>query len=373
MLAITGLAIDTANYGTLRYYPNGSSLCHIVGYAGIISKKEKINYETYGDIRYDAASNRYVTTPTRYNGDSYIGKYGLEQLYEDQLLGTNGRFTYIQTKEGGSRGMLYSTDAVDGNDLHLTIIPELQERLEDVIDTVVYDSRIHGSVVVLNPKTGAIQAMRSWPGFDLNDLSRGLPIEEWEALQTDPTIPLYNRATQGLYTPGSVFKLMTSAAVLETNTMTMNDVFPLSEEIRTDRWFPSETFLRNLADNSSTLTWKEQSNDHALVRTRADSRKSPMNVTNSIVSSDNIFFSYAAMRMGWKKFTEFMEKIGWTTSIELETDGTQPRIYWKVDPNDTEKVAWQNLKEDGTTIWEKGADGNYTPVPNVAAGVGQKD
>ncbi len=365
LLNIEGLAIDTANYGSLRFYPNGSSLCHIVGYAGIISKKEKINYESYGDIRYDAATDRYVTTPTRYNGDSYIGKYGLEQLYEDQLLGTNGRFTYIQTKEGGSRGMLYSTDAVDGNDLHLTIIPELQERLEDIIDTVVYDGNIHGSVVVLNPKTGAIQAMRSWPGFDLNDLSRGLPIEEWEALQNDPTIPLYNRATQGLYTPGSVFKLMTSAALLETNSMTVNDVFPASEEIHTDAWYPSETFLRNLADRSSELTWEEQSHDRALVRTRSDSRPSPMNMINSIISSDNLFFSYAAMRMGWTKLTAFMEQIGWTTPIELETEGTEPRLYWQVNPADQEKAAWMNLAEGGTTIWEKGADGNYTEVPGV--------
>ena len=366
LLAITGLAIDTANYGTLRYYPNGESLCHIIGYAGIISKKEKINYETYGDIRYDAENDRYVTTPTRYNGDSYIGKYGLEQLYEDQLLGTNGRFTYIQTKAGGSRGMLYSTKAVDGNDLHLTIIPELQERTEDVIDTVVYDQKMHGCVIVLNPKTGAIQGMKSWPGFNLNDLSRGLPLEEWTAMQTDTiNLPLYNRATQGLYTPGSVFKLMTSAAALETNTMTVNDVFPGSEEIKTDTWYPSETFLKNLPENSSTLTWKEQSNDHALVRTRADSRKSPMNMTNSIISSDNLFFAYTAMRMGWTKFTAFMDSIGWMKPISLETDGTEPRIYWQVNKSDPEGVAWMNLAEGGVPIWRKDADGNYSKVPKV--------
>ncbi|HWP21135.1 MAG TPA: penicillin-binding transpeptidase domain-containing protein, partial [Candidatus Cryosericum sp.] len=363
LLAIDGIAIDTANYGTLRYYPYGESLCHIIGYAGIISKKEKINYETYGDVRYDAANDRFYTTPTRYNGDSYIGKYGLELLYEDELLGTNGRFTYIQTKDGGSRGMLYSTKAVDGEDLHLTIIPELQERLESVVDTTVYDQSIHGCVIVLNPKTGAIQAMTSWPGFDLNDLSRGIPIEEWEAMQNDPDIPLYNRATQGLYTPGSVFKLMTSAALLETNSMTLNDQFPASEDIvQEDKWFPSEAFLNNLPERASTDSWYDQSQDHFLVRTHSDSRPAPMNMTNSIISSDNLYFSYAAMRMGWTKFQAFMDSIGWNTAITLEAAGTKPRIYWKAG---SDGISWQNLAEGGETIWKQDENGDWSEVPNV--------
>ncbi len=62
---------------------------------------------------------------------------------------------------------------------------------------------------------------------------------------------------------------MTSAALLETNTMTINDIFPASEQIRTDTWYPSETFLANLSDKASELTWEEQSHDRALVRTAA--------------------------------------------------------------------------------------------------------
>ena len=164
--------------------------------------------------------------------------------------------------------------------------------------------------------------MISWPGFNLNDLSRGIPIEEWEAMQNDPDIPLYNRATQGLYTPGSVFKLMTSAALLETNSMTINDQFPASEDIvQEDKWFPSEAFLNNLPERASTDSWYDQSQDHFLVRTHSDSRPAPMNMTNSIISSDNLYFSYAAMRMGWTKFQAFMESIGWNNAITLEATG----------------------------------------------------
>jgi cell division protein FtsI/penicillin-binding protein 2 len=71
------------------------------------------------------------------------------------------------------------------------------------------------------------------------------------------------------------------------------------------------------------------------------------------------------MRMGWKKFTAYMEQIGWMQTIQLETDGTEPRIYWKVNPSDQEKVAWLNLAEGGTAIWEQDANGNYSQVPNV--------
>lgn len=306
ILDVKGLAIDTANYGTQRYYPFGSSLCHIVGYAGIITKEKKLYYERIGD--------------TRYNGDSWVGNYGLEYVYEDTLLGTNGRFTYIQDPNGGSKGMLYKTDAVDGKDLHLTIKPELQERLEDVIDTTIYDTTIHGAVVVLNPKTGAIQAMVSFPGFDLNYLARGMPAEEWQALKDDPTIPLYNRCTQGLYTPGSVFKAMTSAALLETNTMSSTDVFPGSEQahIDGDAWFPSDAFMNSMPERTDTGSWKEQSNDRPLRRTENTGRHTPMNMINSIIDSDNLFFAYGAMRMGWTKFKAYLQKLGWEEPINLE-------------------------------------------------------
>ena len=363
ILEVEGLSIDTANYGTLRYYPYGQSLCHIIGYAGIISKKEKINYETYGDIIYNNATQRYERTgDTRYNGDSYIGKYGLELLYEDRLLGTNGRFTYIQDSQGGSRGMLYSKKAVEGNDLHLTINPQLQERLEDVITTTVYDSSVHGCVIVFNPKTGAIQALTSWPGFDLNYLSRGMPIEEWEAIQQDPTNPLFNRATQGIYTPGSIFKPMTCAAILETNTMTVNDEFPGAEEIDNDMWYPSETFMSNLVERADERPFVEQSNEKPLVRTRSDSRPSPMNMTNSVISSDNLFFAYCALRMGWTKYSDFFtNKLHWQDQLTLEADGTLPRVSWTVG---ADGYSWQNVAEGGETIWQQDESGKWVEMQN---------
>lgn len=317
ILAVKGLAIDTQNYGTTRYYPYGESLAHIVGYAGIVTKKELRKYEAAGD--------------TRYNGDSWVGKYGLEVTYEDNLTGTNGSFTYIQDPQGGSKGVLYRTEAVDGQDLHLTIVPELQERLENIVDTVVYDENVRGCVVVLNPTTGAIQAITSWPAFDLNYVARGMPEEEWNALKDDKVnLRLFNRAVQGLYTPGSVFKLFTSAALLETGTMSASDVFPASETLigdtnAKDEWMPSD----NISPGFSELA-----NGKPLKRTATSNRLTPMNMYNSIIQSDNLFFAYGALKLGRAKFEAYLRNLGWETAIDFEIKDEEgnyiiatPQIY----------------------------------------------
>lgn len=330
VLDIRGLGLDTANYGTVRYYPYGSSLSHIVGYASIITLKEQIYYETIGD--------------TRYNGDSWVGKYGLELEYEDELTGTNGRFTYIQDVTGASNGVLYRTEAVDGKDLHLTIIPELQERLEDVIETTVYDDNIHGAVIVMNPTTGAIQAMTSFPNFDLNYVSRGMPEAEWDAYLAEvdgngqALNRLFNRATQGLYPPGSTFKLMTAAALLETGTLSLNDVFPASEKagLVGDEWFPSESLAPGYVEASVNRPIRRTSNT-----TRA---AYPMNMINSIITSDNIYFAYGALLLGWDKLYDFLDRMGWREAIEFELQDqvAVPQIY-------SEKVY---VDDDGNEVIE---------------------
>lgn len=315
ILDIRGLGLDTANYGTVRYYPYGASLSHIVGYASIITRQEQTYYEMIGD--------------TRYNGDSWVGKYGLELEYEDELTGTNGRFTYIQDVTGASNGVLYRTEAVDGKDLHLTIIPELQERLEDVIETTVYDDNIHGAVIVMNPTTGAIQAMTSFPNFDLNYVSRGMPEAEWDAYlaETDgmgqELNRLFNRATQGLYPPGSTFKLMTAAALIETGTLTPNSLFPSSEQARVDgdEWFPSEELAPG---------YVEASVNRPIRRTENTTRQAfPMNMINSLITSDNIYFAYGALLLGWDKLYDFLDRMGWREAIEFELQDqvAVPQIY----------------------------------------------
>lgn len=142
------------------------------------------------------------------------GQSGLEHTYNDYLTGERGNMLARLKKE------LLGAPPI-GNDLYLTLDAQLQARAYQLL------GGRPGSVVVLNPKTGAVLAMASWPGFDLRGLSFNYAAEDWNAehhriseywqyLNTEASgQPLINRPTQGLYPPGSTFKTVTAVAVLE--------------------------------------------------------------------------------------------------------------------------------------------------------------
>ncbi|MGB3682253.1 MAG: penicillin-binding protein 2 [Rubrobacteraceae bacterium] len=94
-----------------------------------------------------------------------------------------------------------------GNNIELTLDPELQRV---AYDSIAASNTGRGSAVALNPKTGEILALASYPSYDPNNID-----ERFEEIQNDPNQPLLNRATQGLYAPGSTFKVITAAAALE--------------------------------------------------------------------------------------------------------------------------------------------------------------
>ena len=103
LLLITGISIDNGNYGTIRYYPQDSLLAHTLGYVGKISEEELA----------DAKKN----SPGLYDGDSYIGKTGLEYKYENKLRGTDGIELYIADSNGAKKTSIYKESAIDGLDI----------------------------------------------------------------------------------------------------------------------------------------------------------------------------------------------------------------------------------------------------------------
>lgn len=106
----------------------------------------------------------------------------MEAKYEKELRGYDGYHIYICTSQGTNRRTLYTKPAEDGLDLQLTIDYKLQKRLDFVLDSVLFGETTAGAVVVMNPKTGAIEAMSSWPGYDLNAFAKGISSADYAEL-----------------------------------------------------------------------------------------------------------------------------------------------------------------------------------------------
>lgn len=137
------------------------------------------------------------STITGYNSKTY-GKTGIEKTYNKYLLNLS------DDDMSSFRKMIVKNDT--GNDLHLTIDQNIQNL------TYNYMSNYVGAAVIMNPKTGEILAMVSNPAFDPNSVD-----SDWQNLIANSNAPLVNRATTGLYRPGSTFKIVTSAAMLDNN------------------------------------------------------------------------------------------------------------------------------------------------------------
>jgi penicillin-binding protein 2 len=162
---------------------------------------------------YAEAGPRDIEKDDYYQPGDYIGKGGVEKIYEEELRGHKGmRYVLVDVRnnvqESLSEGR-YDTAAVQGADLTLTLDAELQAYAELLMQNKL------GSVVAIEPSTGEILTLVSSPTYDPNLLVGSRRGENYSALQQDSLKPLYNRATQGQYRPGSIFKMVQSLIALE--------------------------------------------------------------------------------------------------------------------------------------------------------------
>ena len=184
-----------------RYYPRGTFASHLIGYTG-------------RDRNIDDNEDAYMLAYEL----EMKGRAGLEAFYDDYLAGVAGSIRIPVDARGfkpvgAARDNIAieetpERDAQDGLDLHLTIDPVIQEAAERQFDGV------RGACVVLDPRDGAVLAMVSAPAINLNDFVPFLSHEKYKQLNADPNRPLLNRATAGLYIPGSTFKPVTAIAAL---------------------------------------------------------------------------------------------------------------------------------------------------------------
>ncbi len=201
---LPGLVIQTE---PKRWYPDSDAVAHLVGYVGEV---------TQADL--DGA----------YKGrrpGSVVGKEGLERQYDSVLAGSDGmRFVEVDAlgrvvREEGAAATL---PPVPGQNLHTTIDLGLQRFVASI-----FPKGKSGAIVAMDPRTGDILALYSSPPYNPNDFTGGMPPQEWQALESDPSKPLLDRAITARYPPGSTFKLATTVMALRLGLVGFNSHMPL--------------------------------------------------------------------------------------------------------------------------------------------------
>src|SRR5947209_6325144 len=183
-----------------RLYPKDGFAAHLIGYVGEVSEDD-LNRSQF----------------ELYNQGDIVGKSGVEQQYNDILIGKNGERRSLVDSHGKEVGRLSHTPATPGKPLKLTMDLDIQIAAEEALDGY------KGAIIAMDPRNGDILAMVSRPTFDPNHFAVRISRDEWNQLVTDPGHPLLNKAIQAQLAPGSTFKIIMSVAGWQENiAQTMN-------------------------------------------------------------------------------------------------------------------------------------------------------
>ncbi|WP_374663038.1 penicillin-binding protein 2 [Acinetobacter sp.] len=295
-----------------RYYPHGELFAHVIGYVGRINDKE------LKDINKDL-----------YAGTNLIGKIGVEKYYEDLLHGLPGNESVEADAHGNVLRHLGRKDPVRGNDLYLS----LDYGLQVVASEQLADRR--GAIVAMDPRTGEILALVSSPSFNPNLFVTGISSKDYSALRDDLDQPLYNRAVQGTYPPGSTIKPMFGLGGLHYNIVDWNTAIS------------DPGYFSLPGDSHRFRDWRKTG--HGSV-----------NLHKAQVVSCDTYYYTLAYRMGIERMNTWMRQFGFgeKTGVDLpsESTGLYPSPEWKMR---TRKTKW--LK--GETISVSIGQGAFTATP----------
>ena len=199
-----------AQYEAVRDYPAGALAAHVLGYLGPLSDT-------------DLRSPKYQKLAV----GSGIGRAGVEQVYDAQLRGADGVQRLLVDKDGSVTGTVGNSPAVGGQNLVLSLDRGVQKVAEDALKAGILNARSQydktnsknyaaptGAAIVMEAATGRLVAMASYPSYDPAAFVGGISSKAYSALRLDPAHPLVSNAYQGLYAPGSTFKLSTTAAAV---------------------------------------------------------------------------------------------------------------------------------------------------------------
>ncbi len=263
---LNGLEISTK---MIRNYPYKTVASHVIGYTQPIT-----------DSEFNILSKK------GYKLNDLIGRTGIEFVYEDHIRGEWGGEMIEVNSSGTFTKSLGTKPSKQGKDLELTIDLNLQLIAEEVLK-----DKKGGAIIVMDPRDGAIRAMASKPTFDLNFFSKDFkPQKEYDALFNSPAKPLFNRALNA-YDPGSVWKIVTAIAGLESGK------------------FPPETFL----ETKPCITYGSQ-----CFREHNDLGFGTIGYEDALRVSSNTFFYQIGYGVGVDEIYNVSKKLGFTALSGIE-------------------------------------------------------
>lgn len=270
-----------------RSYPYDELFAHVIGYVGRINDKESKRIDK-----------------DRYAGTDLIGKIGIEDFYEDILLGQPG-YQSVETDAYGSvLRQLETKPPISGNDITLSLDYGLQTIAQQQLDGR------RGAIVAIDPKNGDVLAFVSNPSYDPNPFISGISFKDYDALREDLDQPLYNRALQGTYPPGSTIKPFEGLGGIH---------YGLRDW---DTTIYDPGYFSLPGDSHRFRDWKR--GGHGTV-----------DLKKSIVMSVDTYYYKLAYEMGIQRLHDWMVRFGFgkETGIDLpnEKSGIMPSPKWKED------------------------------------------
>ena len=306
-----GVSIRTAS---ARVY-NTTLAAHILGTIGPIWQEEWSSNEKTGYVGY---------ADKGYSMNDLVGKDGVEKAFEEYLRGTDGRRLITTDEDGKLTGELYTREPQPGGTVALTLDIDLQDDVERALAQTITgmideDSNERGgAAAVVSVGSGEVLALASYPTYDLSTFN-----EDYEDLVADERLPMFNRATQGTYAPGSTFKMCTAVAALESGIITPSSIIQ-------DRGI--YTYYRD----PQPMCW---------VYRQGGSTHGRINVTQAITVSCNYFFYEVGRLTGIRTLDSYASQfgLGQSTGIEIgDSSGVLASPEWA----DSHNREWT----DGQTI-----------------------
>lgn len=292
-----GVTIRTAS---ARVY-NTALAAHILGTIGPIWQKEWSSNEDTGYVGY---------ADKGYSMNDLVGKDGVEKAFESYLRGTDGRRLITTDETGKITGELYTRDPQPGGTVALTLDIDLQADVETALAETISgmidkDSNERGgAAAVVSVGTGEVLALASYPTYDLSTFN-----EDYDELVNDQRLPMFNRATQGIYAPGSTFKMVTAVAALESGIITPSSII----------------------QDRGIYTYYKDPQPMCWIYSQTGSTHGRINVSQAITDSCNYFFYEVGRLTGIRTLDSYASQfgLGQSTGIEIgDSSGVLASPEW---------------------------------------------